>query len=69
MCDAVPEMKTVSKAAKDLICRILQAEAKRISIADIFHDTWVLKESPKSPLKFNFSKLVSFSKYSKVHLR
>lgn len=62
----VPEMKTVSKAVKDLIVKILQPEGKRISIADIFHDPWVLKECPKNPLKPNFSRMSAFSKYSKV---
>jgi calcium-dependent protein kinase len=63
---AVPEMKTVSKSAKELIVKILQPENKRISIADIFHDSWILKESPKNPLKPNFSRMSSFSKFSKV---
>lgn len=68
MAYAVPEMKTVSKGVKDLIVKILQPENKRISIADIFHDPWVLKESPKNPLKLNFTRISSFSKYSKVAL-
>ena len=61
-------MKTVSKSAKDLIVKILQPENKRISIADIFHDSWVLKECPKNALKLNYSRMSSFSKYSKVSL-
>lgn len=61
-------MKTVSKAAKDLIQRILQPEAKRISIPDIFNDPWVCKESSKGPLKVSFTKMSSFSKFSKVLL-
>jgi hypothetical protein len=36
-------MKTVSKAVKDLILKILQPEAKRISATEIFNDPWVLK--------------------------
>lgn len=59
-------MKTVSKAVKDLIVKILQPENKRILIADIFHDSWVLKEGTKNALKLNFSRMSSFSKYSKV---
>jgi hypothetical protein len=59
-------MKTVSKNAKELIQKILQPEGKRISIADIFNDPWVIKESSKGPLKINFNKLSSFSKFSKV---
>lgn len=61
-------MKTVSKAAKDLIQKILLPEGKRISIGDIFNDPWVLKESNKSPLKVSFNKMSSFTKFSKVGL-
>lgn len=61
-------MKTVSKSAKDLIVKILQPDIKRISAQDIFNDPWVLKEAHKTPLKLVFSKLASFSKFSKVGL-
>jgi hypothetical protein len=59
-------MKTVSKGAKDLLQKILLHEGKRISIVDIFNDPWIQKESNKGPLKINFNKLVTFSKFSKV---
>ncbi len=62
----INEMKAVSKAAKDLIGKILQPEYKRISATDIFNDPWIIKESSKGPLKLSFSKLLNFSKYSKV---
>lgn len=62
----IPEMKTVSKAAKDLIGKILQPESKRMSATDIFNDPWVLKETSKGPLKLSWRKLLNFSKYSKV---
>lgn len=61
-------MKSVSKAVKDLIAKILQPEPKRIAATDIFNDPWVLKETSKGPLKLNFNKLSSFSKYSKVNV-
>lgn len=59
-------MKAVSKSVKELIQKILQPENKRISIAEIFHDSWILKESSKNALKPNFSRMSSFSKFSKV---
>jgi hypothetical protein len=59
-------MKTVSKGAKELIIKILQPDYKRITANDIFNDPWMLKETNKGPLKISFSKLCSFSKYSKV---
>ena len=59
-------MKAISKGAKDLIQKILQPEGKRISIAEIFNDPWVIKEGNKGPLKMNFTRLASFSKFSKV---
>ena len=59
-------MKTISKAAKELIRKILQPENKRIAAADIFNDPWILKESSKGPLKLNVNKLTNFSKVSKV---
>lgn len=36
-------MKTISKSAKELISKILLPEGKRIAIADIFNDPWVIK--------------------------
>jgi len=64
----VPEMKTVSKSAKDLIGKILQPEDKRVSATDIFNDPWIAKEGNTGPLKLNFSKLTTFSKFTKVTL-
>jgi hypothetical protein len=61
-------MKTVSKAAKELIQKILMHESKRISLADIFNDPWILKETSRIPLKVHFNRLVTFSKFSKVFL-
>jgi hypothetical protein len=61
-------MKTVSKAGKELIQKILMEESKRISLADIFNDPWILKETSRTPLKVNFNRLVTFSKFSKVSL-
>jgi hypothetical protein len=62
----VPEMKNVSQEAKSLISRILLPDAKRMTCEDIFRDAWVLKEAAKTPLKVDFSRMVGFTKYSKV---
>lgn len=62
----IPELKTASKGAKDLIQKILQPDSKRITINEIFNDPWILKEANKGPMKINFNKLAGFAKYSKV---
>lgn len=59
-------MENVSKGAKELIKKILVPTDKRMSLADIFQDAWILKEAHTSPLKLSFAKLTNFSKYSKM---
>ena len=66
--NVVPEMKNVSHEAKALISRILMPDGKRMTCEEVFRDPWVMKEAPKTPLKVDFSKMVGFSKYSKVIL-
>lgn len=59
-------METISSSAKSLITRILMPEGKRLSPSEIFKDPWILKESSKTPLKVNFSRMASFAKFSKI---
>ena len=59
-------MKNVSNEAKVLISKILLPDGKRISCKDIFKDHWVLRQAPKHPIKVNFSRMLNFSKFSKV---
>ena len=66
--DVVPEMKHVSSDVKSLIEKILVPDTKRITCAEIFKNQWVLREAPKNPLKINFSRMQSFTKFSKVTL-
>jgi hypothetical protein len=61
-------MEGVSEGAKSLIARILVPDSKRITCEEIFKDPWILEESSKTPLKVDFTRMVSFSKFSKVPL-
>ena len=59
-------MKNVGKSVKDLIAQVLQVENKRISAENIFNHPWMLKEGSKIPLKLSYSKMLNFSKFSKM---
>ena len=62
----IPEMDSISPAAKHLIQKILLPDGKRMTCEDIFRDPWVLKQHSKTPLKVNFSRMSSFAKFSKI---
>lgn len=61
-------MQSVSAAAKSLITKILMPEGKRLTADEIFQDPWILKEASQKPLKLSFSRMLNFSKFSKVSL-
>ena len=56
----------MSNDAKMLISRILMPDTKRLGCQQIFKDSWILREAPKAPMKLNFTRMQSFSKFSKV---
>lgn len=33
---------------------------------EVFRDPWVMKEAARTPLKVDFSRMVGFTKYSKI---
>lgn len=59
-------MKSISSEAKTLISKILLPEGKRMTCEEVFRDPWVMKEAARTPLKVDFSRMVGFTKYSKV---
>jgi hypothetical protein len=64
----VPELKAISKEAKDLIYKILLPADKRISIKEIFEHPWMNVNLPTTTQKVSFRKMHEFSKFSKVSL-
>ena len=63
----IPEMKKISPQLKDLIYRILQPESLRLTIDQIYQHPWMNMEESKLDFRINYSKIINFSKYSKVN--
>lgn len=59
-------MKKVSPELKDLISKILQPEHSRLKIDQIYQHPWMNMQLQKPDAKVNFSKIINFSKFSKL---
>jgi len=53
---------------RDILRKLFSKEAIRPTSNSLFSHPWLQKREPGLTIKLNFSKLASFSKFSKVYI-